>query len=72
MESVIRCVRLVMLEMFLKAGSLGIVLLRRRNTCSRRPLSSDMTLGVISRTCPSWILRMVSFGLVLNSNAIGE
>lgn len=54
MESVIRCVRLVMLEMFLKAGSLGIVLLRRRNTCSRRPLSSDMTLGVISRTCPSW------------------
>lgn len=53
MESVIRCVRLVMLEMFLKAGSLGIVLLRRKNTCSRRPFSSDMTLGVISRTCPS-------------------
>lgn len=65
MESVIRCVRLVMFEMFLKAGSLGIVLLRRRNTCSRRPLSSDMTLGVISRTCPSWLPKMVSTDFVL-------
>lgn len=53
MVSVIRCVRFVMVEIFLRAGSLGTVLLRRRNMCSRRPLSSDMTFGVISRTCPS-------------------
>lgn len=61
-----------MLEMFLRAGSLGMVLLRRRNTCSRRPLSNDMTLGVISRTCPSYKSQMVSSGFVLNSDVVGE